>query len=223
MSAISQQVTTRQQWTNTIHKQHKWSTDRSKALLLLWMICVIYVLCVSCVRLLWSREGIGLTFWLLFVIFSVFMCFLSLSMRYWLNRFLDLCRLSYFYKNVCRYVNSFNSNGVFSMYVDTCRICIYLPILYFKESNMYENLYNVTFFLDFLSLQTVQTQKNFICLFIVWQNLSRDMRFPTTWYVRPAKAQTSLRIRAVWSEPLLVAWIFYEDKATDWTAFELLS
>ena len=30
------------------------------------------------------------------------------------------------------------------------------------------------------------------------------------WYVRPAKAQTSLRICAVWSEPLLVPWIFYE-------------
>ena len=27
--------------------------------------------------------------------------------------------------------------------------------------------------------------------------LSRDMRFPTMWYVRPAKTQTSLRIRAV--------------------------
>ena len=40
--------------------------------------------------------------------------------------------------------------------------------------------------------------------------LCRGMRFPTTWYVRPAMAQTSLRIRAVWSEPLLVAWIFYD-------------
>ena len=39
--------------------------------------------------------------------------------------------------------------------------------------------------------------------------LSHDMRFPTMWYVRPAKAQTSLRIQAGWSEPLLVAWIFY--------------
>ena len=29
--------------------------------------------------------------------------------------------------------------------------------------------------------------------------------FPTMWYVRPAKAQTSLRIPADWSEPLLVA------------------
>ena len=28
-------------------------------------------------------------------------------------------------------------------------------------------------------------------------NLSRDIRLPTMWYVRPAKAQTSLRIRAV--------------------------
>ena len=28
-------------------------------------------------------------------------------------------------------------------------------------------------------------------------NMSRDMRFPTMWYVRPAQAQTSLRIRAV--------------------------
>ena len=40
--------------------------------------------------------------------------------------------------------------------------------------------------------------------------LSHDMKFPTMWYVRPAKAQTSLGIRAVWSEPFLVAWIFYE-------------
>ena len=40
--------------------------------------------------------------------------------------------------------------------------------------------------------------------------MSRNMRFPTMWYVRPAKAQISLRIGAGWSEPLLVAWIIYE-------------
>ena len=45
------------------------------------------------------------------------------------------------------------------------------------------------------------------------------MRFPTMWYVRPAKPQISLRIRAVWSEPLLVAWVFYDCLATDWTSF----
>ena len=51
------------------------------------------------------------------------------------------------------------------------------------------------------------------------RQLSRDMRFPTMWYVRPAKAQTSLRICAVWSKPLLVAWIFYDCYATDQASF----
>ena len=40
--------------------------------------------------------------------------------------------------------------------------------------------------------------------------MSRNIGFPTMWYVRQAYAQTSLRIRAVWSEPLLAAWLFYE-------------
>ena len=44
----------------------------------------------------------------------------------------------------------------------------------------------------------------------IFQQMSRDMRFPTMWYVPPAKAQTSLPIRAVWSEPLLDASKFYE-------------
>ena len=50
-------------------------------------------------------------------------------------------------------------------------------------------------------------------------NMSYDMRLPTMWYVRPAKPQISLRIRAVWSEPLLVALIFYGCLAADWTSF----
>ena len=49
--------------------------------------------------------------------------------------------------------------------------------------------------------------------------MSRDMRFPTMWYVQWAKPQTSLHIHADWSEPLLVAWIFHDCKATDQTAF----
>ena len=40
--------------------------------------------------------------------------------------------------------------------------------------------------------------------------MNRGMRFPTMWYVRPAKAQISLRIRADCSEPLLFALILYE-------------
>ena len=49
--------------------------------------------------------------------------------------------------------------------------------------------------------------------------MSRDMRFPPMWYVWPARPQISLCILTVWSEPLLVAWIFYEFKATEWTSF----
>ena len=50
-----------------------------------------------------------------------------------------------------------------------------------------------------------------ICfLFVKHKILRRDMRFPTMWYVGPAKAQTSLHIPTVWLEPLLVAWIFYD-------------
>ena len=49
--------------------------------------------------------------------------------------------------------------------------------------------------------------------------MSCNMKFPPMWYMWPAKAQTSLRIRAVWSEPLLVIWIFSDSKATDRTSF----
>ena len=47
------------------------------------------------------------------------------------------------------------------------------------------------------------------------------MRFPTMWYVRPAKAKTSLCIRAVWSESLQVAWIFYDCLAPGRTALKV--
>ena len=50
-------------------------------------------------------------------------------------------------------------------------------------------------------------------------HFSRDMRFSTMWYVRRAEPQISLRIRAVWSEHMLVVWIFYQYLATDQTAF----
>ena len=54
------------------------------------------------------------------------------------------------------------------------------------------------------------TTKANIYLTLSQNHMSSDMRFPTMWYVRLAKAQTSLRIRASWSELLLVAWILYE-------------
>ena len=55
----------------------------------------------------------------------------------------------------------------------------------------------------------------------IWGYMSRDMRFPTIWYVRPAKPQTSLRIRALWSELCLGAWIFNHSWAIGHTSFEV--
>ena len=64
------------------------------------------------------------------------------------------------------------------------------------------------------------SRRRFSLTYCYKQNIIEPcIEFPTMWYVRPAKAQTSLRICAVWSEPLLVAWIFYDCKATDWTSF----
>ena len=59
-------------------------SDRSKAVLLLWIFYICSVLCLLClcVRLficaLWSPAGKGLTSWLLFVVSSV-----SLSLSHW--------------------------------------------------------------------------------------------------------------------------------------------
>ena len=56
----------------------KYFTDHSKAVLLLWIICVLFLSCVShafasvhCA--LWSPVGKGLTSWLLLVMFIVFL------------------------------------------------------------------------------------------------------------------------------------------------------
>ena len=53
--------------------------------------------------------------------------------------------------------------------------------------------------------------------------MSCGMGFPTMWFVRTAKPQISLRIRTVWSEPLLVAWIFYSVKLLTEHHLEFLS
>ena len=62
----------------------KYFTDRSKAVLLLWIFYVFVLSCVCyvCARLficaLWSPAGKGLTSWLSFVVSSV-----SLSLSHW--------------------------------------------------------------------------------------------------------------------------------------------
>ena len=53
------------------------------------------------------------------------------------------------------------------------------------------------------------------CRSCLLYHISRDMGFTKMWYVRPAKAQTSLRISAVCSEHLLAAWTLNDCLATD--------
>ena len=66
----------------------------------LWIICVIYVLCLSCIADLWSPAGKGLTSWLLFVMFNwefvTFPCSILGQMWYLIVLIPNLCRLSYF-------------------------------------------------------------------------------------------------------------------------------
>ena len=67
-------------------------------MLLLWIICVIYVLCLSCFRVLWPRAGKGLTFWLSFVIFNCvfvnFPCGILDQLWYLIVSIPDLCHIS---------------------------------------------------------------------------------------------------------------------------------
>ena len=69
----------------------------------------------------------------------------------------------------------------------------------------------------YCSFQKYKNEK--MTSFFTNNNMSQCMRLPTMWYVQPANSQISLRIHAVWSEPLLVAWVYYDCKATDWTPF----
>ena len=81
----------------------KYDRDRPKAVLLVWIIFVIYVLCVMLLRIfiaaMWSPAGIGLTSWLLFVMFNcvfvTFPCGILGQMWYLILSIPDHCRLSY--------------------------------------------------------------------------------------------------------------------------------
>ena len=66
----------------------------------MWIICVIYVLCLSCIVALWSPAWKGLTTWLSFVmlncIFVTFPCCIQGQVWYLILSIPDLCHLSYF-------------------------------------------------------------------------------------------------------------------------------
>ena len=86
----------------------KYFTDRSKAVLLLWIFYVFPVLCLLCLcaRLiicaLWSPAGRGLTSWLLFVVYNCeYVTFPLVSWvrcGTWLYRFLIFAPLLTFYR-----------------------------------------------------------------------------------------------------------------------------
>ena len=50
--------------------------------------------------------------------------------------------------------------------------------------------------------------------------MSHDMRFPTMWYMRPAKSQTSLRIRAVTLQ--LSLFLFFPQPGNNCTYYHYL-
>ena len=61
--------------------------------------------------------------------------------------------------------------------------------LFRKLGTMSQNLSSAAFVIGALKVYSIPAIHSKI--------LSRNMRFPTMWYVQPAKAQTSLRLRTV--------------------------
>ena len=95
----------------------KYFTDRSKAVLLLWIIYVISVLFLLCfyarlfIDALWSPAGKRLTSWLSFVMFNcvfvTFPCGILGQVWYVIVSIPDLCHLSYL-STINEVVSSFN-------------------------------------------------------------------------------------------------------------------
>ena len=86
-------------------------------------------------------------------------------------------------------------------------------------------LYNVRYcFVTFPKLLTSLGKKDSLYkLTWILKCMSRNIMFPTMWYVWPAMPQISLRIRTVWSEPLLIAWLSMSAKPLSEHQLEFLS
>ena len=97
---------------------------------------------------------------------------------------------------------------------DLCHIS-YFQVL-FKANLIFKDFSRNPFIFKHFSSQY---EPSFSKMGLGKSEMSRDMRFPTMWYVRGAEPQISLCIGAVWSEPMRVVWIFYQYLATDQTAF----
>ena len=81
----------------------------------------------------------------------------------------------------------------------TCLVVQIIQTFCFKVLAEFKSLVNL------IHLYSTSTANLYGTGWLVINKMSRDMRFLTMWYVRPAKPQISLHIRAVKSEPLLVA------------------
>ena len=73
------------------------------------------------------------------------------------------------------------------------RRCVLLRLILFCTVCLYSSERQ----LGFYELKVYTVYKRTFKLNVCEQHMSRDMRVPTMWYVRPAKPQISLRIRAV--------------------------
>ena len=93
----------------------------------------------------------------------------------------------------------------------SCKLCqnndIYESIRAFPKIQENSDFDHLNYWL-FQRIPAVPGTSNNRGLTVYKNDISHDMRFPTMWYVRPAKPQISLLMCAVWPEPLLVAWIF---------------
>ena len=90
----------------------KYFTDRSKAVLLLWIFYVFSVLCLLClcarlfICVLWSSAGKVLTSWLSFVVYNFeFVTFQFVSLIVSIS---DLCTLTYLLSHFFRFLAKVN-------------------------------------------------------------------------------------------------------------------
>ena len=127
-----------------------------------------------------------------------------------------LAKLMYVYKVTVQ------SNSPRSVYLFAC----FFVIWFFSKLTSIRNTIRVSNKFGPTTRQVWSVSKLFAKFISRWQKSPLTGKewiwavgFPTMWYVRPAKPQISLRICAVWSERLLVTWIFYDCLATDQTSF----
>ena len=99
----------------------------------------------------------------------------------------------------CKYKYIFNFSICYKLICDICPLTCKIQV----------HNRDVFFFIFHNQILFMGIRRTISLKRLVWAR-KYDIRFPTMWYVRPANAQTSLRLRVVWSEPLLVAWICYD-------------